>query len=250
MSRMKTAIIALALATASVLADPPTTAPTIPAARAAETSHTLSELRFNGTALSDCIDYLSDASGASIVVNWRALDAAKVAKDTPITLRLNSVVSLRTALKLVLQDAGGVSPLTYYVDDGIIQITTQDEEDKQLITRTYPIQDLLFQPQDYTSAPNLDITQNSNQGSGSGGGGGGQSLFGGAGGGGSQNSNNMTQTRDQKAADIIKMITTTIRPEIWKDNGGPASISFYRDHLVVTAPRSVHELLSSQSIAQ
>jgi hypothetical protein len=60
----------------------------------------------------------------------------------------------------------------------------------------------------------------------------------------------MGETRDQKAADIIKMITTTIRPEIWKDNGGPASISFYRDHLVVTAPRSVHELLSSQSVAQ
>jgi hypothetical protein len=39
------------------------------------------------------------------------------------------------------------------------------------------------------------------------------------------------------------MIRETIRPEIWRENGGTASIRYYNGHLVVTAPRSVHEAL-------
>ena len=46
------------------------------------------------------------------------------------------------------------------------------------------------------------------------------------------------------------MITDTVRPEVWKVNGGNATINFYRGHLIVTAPRSVHEMLSSQSFKQ
>ncbi len=224
---------------------PSTMRPSVLAKRALD--RPLPELRFNAAGLSDCIDFLSDATGANIDVDWRALDAAKVEKDTPITLRMNSAISLRKALKMILQDAGGVGTLTFYVDEGVIQVTSQEQEDKELVTRLYPIQDLLFQAPDYTNAPSLDLTNNNSGtaggGGGGGGGGSGSNLF--------QNANTQTNansgtSRQDRANEIIKMITTTVRPEIWKDNGGPATISFFHDNLVVTAPRSVQEMLSSQ----
>jgi type II secretory pathway component GspD/PulD (secretin) len=208
-------------------------------------THGLPELRFSSASLSDVLDFLAQASGINFSVDWRALDSAKVDKDTPITLQLGPSVTLRKALNLVLQQAGGVGTVTFYVDQGVLQITTQEEEDKQQITRTYPIGDLLFTPTDYTNAPSLDLSNNNSQsagGGGGGGGGGGQSAF--------QNANTQTtntdQTRAARAEEIITLITTTVRPEVWKVNGGTANISFFRDSLIVTAPRSVQAMLSSQ----
>jgi hypothetical protein len=217
------------------------------AAASGEQKHALErplpELRLSGSALSDVIDFLADTTGANFAVDWKALDAAKVAKDTPITLRLNSV-SLRKALQLILNQAGGAGVLTYYVDEGVIQITSTEQADKEMITRLYGIQDLLFEAQDYTNAPQLDLTSSNTSGGGRGGGGGSQqNIFSG---GSNTNQTNTVKTRDARAQEIIKLITDTVRPEIWAVNGGTATISYIRGNLVVTAPRSVHEQLSSQ----
>jgi type II secretory pathway component GspD/PulD (secretin) len=204
----------------------------------------LPELRLNGSSLSDVIDFLADSTGANFSVDWKALEAARVSKDTPVTLRL-SAVPLRKALQLILQQAGGAGVLTYYVDEGVIQVTSMEQADKEMVTRMYGIQDLLFEAQDHTNAPSLDITQASQgqQGGRGGGGSSGQSIF--------QNGNtsqtaNTARSRDQRAQEIIKLITDTVRPEIWQVNGGTATISYIRGNLVVTAPRSVQEQLSSQ----
>ncbi len=253
------AVASAAVISATLLSAPAVHAET-PAAHKADSPNTvtrrsldrpLPELRLNASSLSDVIDFIGDTTGANIVVDWKALDAAKVAKDTPITLRLSSSVPLRKALDLILQQAGGAGVLTYYVDEGVIQITSKEQADKELITRLYGIQDLLFEAPDYTNAPSLDIT---NQGNGGGGGGGGRGGGGGGGGnqnlftnsGGSSNATNTPKTREEKAQEIIKLITDTVRPEIWQVNGGTATISYIRGNLVVTAPRSVHEQLSSQ----
>jgi uncharacterized membrane protein YgcG len=209
----------------------------------------LPEVRFSGSSFSDCIDFLSDATSVNIVVDWKALESAKVTKDTPITLRLSGSVRLGKVLSLILNQAAGADVLTYYVDEGVLQITTQEQADKELITRLYPIQDLLFQAPDYNNAPSLMLPQgNSGTAGGSGGGGGGgssQGLFGGTSSG-DGNSAASTMTPQQRADEIIKLITDTVRPEIWRVNGGNATISYIRGNLVVTAPRSVHEMLSSQ----
>ena len=123
----------------------------------------LPEVKFNASSLSDVMDFLSDVSGANLTVDWRQLDNAHVAKDTPITLRMSAGLPLRKVLSLVLKQAATDAPLTYYVDDGVIQVTTQEAEDKDLISRTYGIQDLLFQAPDYNQAPQLDL-QSAGQG--------------------------------------------------------------------------------------
>ncbi len=64
----------------------------------------LPDLNFVATRLSDAIDFLTDAAGAKIAVDWTALQTAGVTKDTPIDLRLEDV-SLHEDLRAVLDEA-------------------------------------------------------------------------------------------------------------------------------------------------
>jgi hypothetical protein len=210
----------------------------------------LPELKFNAVNLSDVLDFLADSTSSNISVDWKALDEAHVAKDTPITLRMSSQVPLGKVLRMVLQQAGGAGALTFYVDEGVIEITSQEASDKVLITKIYPIQDLLFQAPDYNNAPDLSL-QNASQGQSAGGGAGGgagaqsQSLF-------QQNGSSSNGQQDQKnsqkdrADEIIKLITDTVKPELWQINGGTATISFFRGNLIVNAPRSIHQMLENR----
>ena len=66
---------------------PPTTPRVLPAPSDAEVraivTKTLPEVRFDAVAFSDVMDFLRDITGASIFVNWRALEAARINKNTP-----------------------------------------------------------------------------------------------------------------------------------------------------------------------
>ena len=239
------AALSIAVAAASAHADP--TAGQTARANTGERralDRPLPEVRFNSAAFSDVMDFLADASGANVSVDWKTLEAAHVAKDTPITLRMSQNVPLRKVLSLVLKQAAGDTPLTFYVDQGVLEVTTQEAEDKELILKTYGIQDLLFQAPDYNNAPQLDL-QSAGQGQSAGGGGGGgstgQSLFTG----GNTSNEQATTTQAERAQEIIKLITDTVKPELWQVNGGTATISFFRGMLIVNAPRSIHEMLES-----
>jgi uncharacterized membrane protein YgcG len=199
----------------------------------------LPEVKFQGQALRDCFDFLRDVSGANIHVNWRALEAAGVTQDTQVNMRLREV-SLRKILNTLLSESGAGGILTYYTSEGVIEITTTELADKEMITRVYPIEDLIMEVPDFDNAPDFNIGNNSGSGGGGGGRGGGG---GGRGGGGGGSTKEKTTTKTERAEALVTMIRETIRPEIWRENGGTAAIRYYNGHLVVTAPRSVHEAL-------
>jgi len=218
----------------------------------------LPEVRFNATPLSDVLDFLADATNSNMAVDWKALDAAHVAKDAPITLRMSADVPLHKVLNMVLNQAAGNGVCTFYVSDGVIEVTSQEASDKVLISRVYPIQDLLFQPTDFNSGVSLSL-QNASQGQSAGGGSGGGGGGGGGGGNGSGNGQGLfnstsssssgtsaAASQTERAQEIIKLITDTVKPELWQANGGTATISFFRGNLIVNAPRSIHVLLESQ----
>ena len=103
-----------------------------------------------------------------------------------------------------------------------------------MITVVYYVKDLL-QPNDtfnYTIATSAGDRPKSGNGGGSG-----QALL--------SNSRPAPQskTADQKAHELIKLIETVVRPEIWRDNGGTASMAYLNGNLIVTAPRSVQEAI-------
>jgi len=80
-------------------------------------------LDFVETPLSDVIDYLKDYHHIEIQINRKVLDDVGIASDTPITRKLKGV-SLRSALRLMLRDLN----LTYVIDDGVLLITTPEED--------------------------------------------------------------------------------------------------------------------------
>jgi hypothetical protein len=205
-----------------------------PANRAAPTAN------FTGVALGDAIDYIRDVTQANLHVNWRALEEVGVGKDTVVNLRLRNV-PLKTVLRLMLNEAGGGTGLTYYVADGVIEVTTQELADKELITKVYPIDDLIMDFPDPVP-PEFNI-QSTAQTSGGGGGGGssGQGLIQS---GSTGNDNQARNNAQERAQDLIKIIQDSIQPNVWKENGGMASIHFFKGSLIVTAPRSVHQALA------
>lgn len=201
--------------------------------------------KFDNVPLSVVIDSIRDQTNANIHVNWKALEAADVDKDAQVNLRLRNV-PVHKLLDLALEEAGAGTALTYYVDQGVIEITTSELADQSMITRVYPVDDLLLEIPDFTDAPDFNITNNNTQTSGTGGGGGGgnssQGLFNGSNGNNNSQATQLT-TKTQRAQALIDLIEQVIRPEIWQTSGGQATIHYFNGSLIVRAPRSVQEAL-------
>ncbi len=208
----------------------------------AQLDRRLPEVRFDGVALTDVIDFMRDITGANIFVNWRALEAAGVDKNAPVTARLRDV-KFSKALSTILQDVGGTTArLTYTIDEGVITISTAEDLSKNVVTRVYDIRDVLIDVPDFDNAPDFNLSDISNQGNngnngGNGGGGGGgnnQGLFGGQQNQG-QNQEQAGQSRQERIDQIIKLIQDTVASDSWKDNGGTVgSVRELSGQLIVT----------------
>jgi uncharacterized membrane protein YgcG len=203
-------------------------------------------IKLDSVAFKDALDFVQDLSGANLHVNWAALQAAGVTKDAVIDLHLRGV-PLRKALNLILSEAAaGNAVLTYYVDENVIEITTLELADKMLITRVYPVDDLLMDVPDFTDAPKFDLTQSQGNGGGTtvgAGGGSGSSSSSGSLFSGGSGDETKGPTKSERAQGLVDLITAIVRPEIWSTNGGPATIRFFNGSLIITAPRSVHEAI-------
>ncbi|HVT79224.1 MAG TPA: hypothetical protein VHM90_01095 [Phycisphaerae bacterium] len=220
------------------------------------------ELDVDGASLGKVIDYLHNVTGANIVVDWKTLELAGVAKESTVSLRVREL-TLKKMLQLVLNQVSPNSPLTYGVDANVIEITTQEALDKNMVTKVYIVDDLVMVGQT-VQAPTINLSSITSGSSGNGGGGfgsggggfgsggGGGGGFGSGGGGSSggffnQNQNQQTaqnkETSDQKGQELVDLIKSVVRPAIWSDNGGTASIKYYKGKLIVTAPVSVHEAI-------
>ena len=219
----------------------------------------LPEVKFDNVGFSDVIDFLRDITGANIFVNWRAMEAAAIDKNAPVTARLRDV-KFSKALDIILSDVGGGTvKLGYTVDEGVITISTGDDLSKNVVTRVYDIRDVIFEVPDFTDAPVFDLSQQQTQqgnqstrggqgglgGGGGGGAGGGQGLFGGQGGG-QQGQEQNQQSRAERIAAITKLIQDTVASDSWKDNGGAVgSVRELSGQLIVTqTPENQRQLVN------
>jgi hypothetical protein len=217
---------------------------TVPASGAPRSSldRVLPEMKFTGVTFGDAIDFVRDVAGVNIHVNWKALEAENVTADTPVNIRLRSV-TLRKVLNVLLSEASGGDSLTYFVDQGVLEITTRELADKKVYTKIYPVEDLVTDVPEFTEPPNFNLQTSTDQARQQGGGGGQGGIFG-------QNQQRQpgelergTRTREERADELVQLITETVRPEVWAANGGTATIRYFRGNLIITAPRSVHEAI-------
>jgi hypothetical protein len=96
-------------------------------------------IEFIDTPLADVSAFLKDLHGIEIQINNRALADVGLASDTPVTRNLRGI-SLRSALRLMLQDLD----LTYVIRDEVLLITTPDDAVTNVITKVYPVADLVL----------------------------------------------------------------------------------------------------------
>jgi len=143
---------------------------------------TIPAINFTNVTLRDAIDFLRDVSGVNVQVHWKAIEQAGVTPDTTVNIKLRQV-TLRKVLTLLLAEVAGGPTLTFYVDEGVIEVTTKEIADAQMFTIVYPVQDLLIEAPEFV-VPDFDLGSGGSGGGGSGGGGGSRGGGGGSRGGG------------------------------------------------------------------
>ena len=94
---------------------------------------------FNEQPLSEVVEYLQGKHDIPIQLDTRSLTDAGVTENTPVTKSVKGV-NLRSALRLLLRDLS----LTYLIKDDVLMITTPEKADEELITRVYPVIDLVL----------------------------------------------------------------------------------------------------------
>ena len=95
-------------------------------------------INFEDNKLETVIEYLRNTTGENFYVNWSALEAAGVRRDTKITLRLRGV-PVEKILDIVLEQANvdRADPLGWIVTDGIVVVSSLDDLDTGQSTPIY-----------------------------------------------------------------------------------------------------------------
>jgi type II secretory pathway component GspD/PulD (secretin) len=167
------------------------------AAVASKLDEHLHDLRFNAAPLSEVLDGVAKQSGLKIIVDWEALNAAGVAKDAPVTVRIHDAKLSKTLL-LIFKSVEGEDDdhqLGYRVSKGLLTISSRGELNKLRVTRSYDLTDLLAGHPEAT-APKTQAT----------------------------GMQGLPATEPESRADYLdelkKYITDNVDTNTWKDNGG------------------------------
>ena len=231
-------------------------------------SRELDQVKLDAIPIGEVVSLLADTTGANFHINWKALQGVGVDRTTAVTLHLRHV-TVRKTLSLMIEQLPATAPLSFYNDQGVIEVTTLELADLAVVTKVYNVEDLLMVAPDID--PSAGLSGNAGQSSsgsssssaygsssssnsrstgqssartsssGSRAGAQGSSSAGSSGSGNSSGANTDTQTRQGRLIAIVQLIRDTIEPTLWKENGGAASISSFNGNLIVTAPRRVHE---------
>lgn len=94
-------------------------------------------IEFHQAPLQDVVDFLRDKHEIEIQLDAKALEEAGMGQDSPVTAALKKV-SLRSALGLLLKPLD----LTWDIRNEVLLITTPEQADGVLFTRTYPVADM------------------------------------------------------------------------------------------------------------
>jgi hypothetical protein len=129
-----------------VLGPPLPAPPPLPPAAARLYATPVPAVVFDRLPLRDAVDRLRAASSANVFVNWRALEAAGVGRDAPVTLRagpggLGHVV--RQLLDHVQQTTRSGGRLGFTADEGVLTVSTDEDLAGNLSIRVYDVRDLV-----------------------------------------------------------------------------------------------------------
>ncbi len=222
------------------------------------------EITFDAAPLEQVMSWVQDLTQMNVNVRWQMLEDAGIRREKPISIQAKNL-RLSQVLWMIMTEAGGSEvKIAYRASGNLLVVSTEDDLGKEMVVRVYDVADLLVRIPNFRNAPRIDFqqaTQNTggggsgggSGGGGFGGGGGGSGLFGGGQGGGSNQEDDDQQGRgggngeDPSAAEaerLVGLITNTVEPDTWAQNGGTGTIQAYRRMLVVRNNILVHQRLA------
>ena len=186
---------------------------------------------FKDMTFEEFTEWLARQGKANVIVRWKVIEDAGIDVDKLINLKLHDV-TVRQIIELVFEDlAAGLDKveLAAKADDNTIIISTKRDLYKDLVTRTYDIQDLLIVVPDFAAQGAGTPTGRSTPGAG---------LSAGR-----QSQELKSGTPEELAQSLINIITSQIEPESWAVNGGKGTIAYFKGRLVIRNNLIVHELI-------
>ncbi|MGA2068155.1 MAG: hypothetical protein ABSG86_24500 [Thermoguttaceae bacterium] len=233
---------------------------------------------FHNKPLSQAMEELSKIAGVNIVLDEEGLRQEGLSPDTPVNFSLSSDIMLRSVMNLIL----GPRNLCFLVEDEVLRVTSREARSGKLIVRKYPVGDLVMPIPNFGPTPDMGLggayhhamfnagigsggplgtvaapmAVVASRGSGSQGAAinpgllaqvagrpagaatsGQQNTAGGGGPGGAGGAN------QADFDDLIDLITQTVAPKSWDQNGGQGTIAPFQTNLslVVSQTQEVHE---------
>jgi hypothetical protein len=166
-------------------------------------------VEFRKKTLAEVVDALREMSGANIVVDWNVLQQYGITRDNHVSLPPVQDLPIAKVLQLVLDQLsatlGGITQLTWVVEDDVVLILTKDELATRVSNRIYMVGDL------------LDVLGSPRPGG----------------------------TRDRTVGDdLVATITRTIEPKSWTAKDSPAAMRLINDQLIVSQTTPAHEAIA------
>jgi hypothetical protein len=203
--------------------------------RLEQTLKTHVTLDFKETPLVEVANWFSRKLGIPVLIDNRALENAGFDHSLPVTLKVEFITA-RAALKLLLDEI----ELTYLDQDGYLLITTQDKADTVLLTRVYPVGDLVMvgEGPGMGGARSVTVSGSTTIGNSSSGAYSASGLP-------ARYPASTPQAAKKTAPDfdsLIEVITSTVTPQTWDEVGGPGSISplTAANCIVINQTRAIH----------
>jgi len=193
------------------LAGSPAGVPPASPAVQAKLATQVKDVQFEKTPLADALAALQKQGDVNVFVNYKALEAAGIARDVPVTGVSVRNVTLGEALTLVLESASvPTAELAYAVRGNVIYVSTGEElSTADVSTRIYDIADLVLTERARHRAlnppppPQVPATQPA---------------------GGFISGSNLPDAHDPTAAEVAEgicaLLMQSISPDTWRDNGG------------------------------
>ncbi|QDU91016.1 outer membrane porin HofQ [Pirellulimonas nuda] len=98
------------------------------------------QLRYDERPLSEVIEALSQMAGINVHLDPMGLQTESVSSDTPVTINLNSEISLKSALDLILEPLH----LGYVIKSDVLKITSESKVQGDVYNEVYYVADLVI----------------------------------------------------------------------------------------------------------
>lgn len=234
-------------------------------------------LHFENAPLSKVVEYLGKLAEVNVHLDAQGMADEGVTSESPVTIKLDHEVSLKSALRLILQPLH----LNYVVKNEVLLITSEQLRDGEVYTATYNVADLVIPIPNFVPSPEMGLAGSlrsamSNVGYGGLGGAAPMAVLaskdGSQGGSGAINPAVLAQMPGSHGGSVpfnssggpptlgagpggagggsqadfdplIQLITSTIQPSKWVDMGGLGSIKPFVTNLsiVVSQTQEVHQ---------